>query len=381
MASTGTSGKPRHKPRAGLSDADRQRLAAATLLHGQRIEVVPHVAHSREYAAIVRDSWQRRQVANLAADAIRGAKDPHLPVSDTLAELEGAIRELSEGASVTPAQPIGETILATLDAIGSGTRKRTRTGFEGIDNLIGGFRPGQLIVVGARPGMGKSAFGLNVCDNIATAGTATGFITLEMSLQELQERLLARRARVSVAEMECPTPSIQHALAEAAQQIHHLPLILDESSRGLEDVVSSIRTMRRKHGVEVVCLDYLGLIRPTDTRVNREQQISTITRRLKEVAKEQKIAILLCTQLNRQTEGRDVKIPRLSDIRDSGAVEQDADIVIFLHREGYYDRSISDDVATVVIAKQRQGATGNVQLGWRGSRTEFTQRVEPEAFQ
>lgn len=341
------------------------------------METVPHGLHAPEYARMVRDAWTRRQVANLAAAAIQAVKDPHEPVVDTLATLEGSVRELSVGASLARAQPIGETILATLDAIGTGTRKRTPTGFDGLDGLLGGFRPGQLIVIGARPAMGKSAFALNLVDNIATAGIPTGFCTLEMSLQELQERLLARMARMSISELEFPTPAVQHALAEAAQQIHRLPLILDESSSGLEDIVSSIRTMRRKHAVEVVVVDYLGLVRPSETRAPREQQVAAITRRLKEIAKEQQIAIVACAQLNRGPESRVDKVPQLSDLRESGAIEQDADIVIFLHRTGYYDRSLPDDTASVIVAKQRQGATGTVELRWHASLTTFAERTGP----
>lgn len=341
------------------------------------LETVPHGAHAPEYARMVHDSWMRRQIANLVAAAIRGVKDPHEQVADTLAELEGAIRELSEGASLAPAQPIGETILATLDEIGVGTRKRTPTGFAGLDGLIGGFRPGQLVVIGARPGMGKSALALNLCDNIATAGTPCGYITLEMSRQELQERLLARRARVRIEAMECPSPATKHALAEAAQKIHRLPLILDQSSRALEAVVSSIRWMRRRHGVEMVVVDYIGLVRPPDVRAPREQQIAVITRRLKELAVEQQIAVLACAQLNRGLESRLSKVPQLSDLRESGAIEQDADIVLFVHRPGKYDSEVPDDVAQIIVAKQRQGGTGRVDLGWRGALTTFTERPGP----
>lgn len=278
-------------------------------------DTVPHGMHAPEYAAMVREAWKRRQIATIGRDAIRRARDPHYDADDTLAGLEAAIRGVSADAGNAPESHIGSTILETLDAIGSSNRKRTPTGFDGLDGLIGGVRPGQFIVIGARPGMGKSAFALNVCDNIASAATAVGYVTLEMSQQELQERLLARRARVSLSDLECPGEAVRHALAEEANRIQHLPLILNESSRGLEEVVASIRTMKRKFGVEVVVVDYLGLVRPPDARAPREQQVAAISRRFKEIANEQQIAVVACCQLSRALEARMVKVPQLSDLR------------------------------------------------------------------
>lgn len=374
-------GVPLDLLQAGREVAKRQGSAdieAAAVWAHSVSETLYHGSFAAEYAQQVREAFQRRELARLGSEAIRLSRDPHADVSDSLADVQKTAAELSAGVGPAPARPISESIISTLDQIGSGTRQRTPTGFTGLDGMIGGVRPGQLVVIGARPAMGKSAFALNILDNVASTGTPCGLVSLEMSTQELSERLLARRARVGLHELEFPTPATKHALAEAAAVIERLPLILDESSRGLEDVVSSIRTMRRKHKTEVVAIDYLQLVRPPDARAPREQQVAAISRRLKEIAVEQQIGVVALCQLNRMVEGRDVKTPRLSDIRDSGSVEQDADVVLFIHRPGYYDQQVADDRAQIIVAKQRQGATGSVELGWRGSLTTFSDR--PGAF-
>ncbi len=224
---------------------------AETLYHGMNGEF---------YARDLRQTYKRRQLVFATAAAHKRAYDPLSDIDDTLAGLETTVKELSAGVGIAPVRPIGMTILDTLDQIGSGTRKRTPTGFHGLDGLLGGLRPGQLIVVGARPAMGKTAWALNVVDNMASAGAPCGFISLEMSTQELSERLLARRARVALHELEVPSDAVKFALAEEANRLQTLPLVFDESSHELEEVVSSIREMRRTHGIEVVVVDYLGLI-------------------------------------------------------------------------------------------------------------------------
>jgi replicative DNA helicase len=148
-------------------------------------------------------------------------------------------------------------------------------------------------------------------------------------------------------------------------------LVIDEDSRSLDDIVASIRSMRRKHRVEIVVVDYIGLVTPPDPKAPREQQVAAISRRLKEVAKEQEITVIACAQLNRMLENRNTKRPQLADLRESGAIEQDADIVLFVHRPGRYDDGVDQREAEIIVAKQRQGDTGIAKLEWHGAYTEF----------
>lgn len=251
-----------------------------------------------------------------------------------------------------------------------------KSGFIDLDEMMDGFRPGTLTILAARPAMGKTALGLNFMANAAIdAGVPTAFFSLEMTSSELVYRVLSARASVdgsSLKKMKLSGGEWKLIL-EAAEKYHDAPIYIDQTS-GLDISVLRERAKRlyRQHGIKLLIVDYLQLIRSSDKRIqNREQEVANISRTLKGIAKELKIPVIALAQLNRAVDARTDKRPFLSDLRESGSVEQDADNVIFIHREGYYDKSIDDTIAEIIIAKQRSGPTGTVKLRWTGKFTRF----------
>lgn len=350
----------------GWKDLDASRQWATNVT-----DTLYHGIHGDCYARELVRTYKRRQIVLHAKRVRKEAFDPHYDPDDTLASLDAIVGELVSGVGKASAQPVGETLLSTLDMIGSPAQRRIHVSMDPLDSLIKGFRPGQLVIVGARPSMGKSAFAMNICDNVSRHNIPAGFISLEMSTEQLEVRLLSRWSRVPLGRFDEMGPQDKFAVSNAANERLNCPLIIDEDSRSLDDIVSSIRSMRRKHRVEIVVVDYIGLVTPPDAKAQREQQVAAISRRLKEIAKEQEITVIACAQLNRMLENRTTKRPQLADLRESGAIEQDADIVLFVHRPGRYDDGVDQREAEIIVAKQRQGDTGIAKLEWHGAYTEF----------
>lgn len=261
-----------------------------------------------------------------------------------------------------------------------------KSGFADLDGMTDGFRPGTLTILAARPAMGKTALGLNFMANAAIdANVPTAFFSLEMTTSELVYRVLSARASVdgsSLKKMKLSDGEWKLIL-EAAEKYHDAPIYIDETS-GLDISVLRERAKRlhRQHGIKLLIVDYLQLIRSSDKRIqNREQEVANISRTLKGIAKELKIPVIALAQLNRAVDSRTDKRPFLSDLRESGSVEQDADNVIFIHREDYYNRNeTNDNIAEIIIAKQRSGPTGTVKLLWNGKFTRFENLAQDSYF-
>lgn len=338
-------------------------LTDNTTYHGENADV---------YANQLLESYRRRELIKACTDAANNAREPLEDVESVLAKLEGKVDGLITGVAKSSVVPVGKSILETLDILGSGGGKYYPTGIETIDQLLRGFKPKQLTILGGRPSMGKSALLLNIAQNLAEAGTATLFSSLEMSTDQLNCRLISRVSGTHLQYVENPQSKREmDRITDAANRILSTPLYIDENAISINEIVSAIRYSVRKEGVKVAFVDYLGLIGPSDERAPREQQVAQITRKLKSLAKEQEISIVLGSQLNRMVESRDDKRPRLADLRESGAAEQDADVVMFVHRPGYYDSNIDSRVAECIVAKQRQGVTGVAKLEWSGETTTF----------
>lgn len=338
-------------------------LTDNTTYHGENCDT---------YANQLLESFRRRELIKACTDAANNAREPLEDVESVLAKLEGKVDGLITGVAKSSVVPVGKSILETLDILGNGGGKYYPTGIETIDQILRGIRPEQLIVLGGRPGIGKSALLLNIAQNLSEAGTPVIYISREMSTDQLNCRLIARVSGTHLQYVENPSSKRDlDRITEAANQIQHTPLFIDDSSASINDIVSAIRYAVRKEGVKAAFVDYLGLIGPADARAPREQQVAQITGKLKSLAKEQKIAVVLASQLNRMVESRDDKRPRLADLRESGAAEQDADVVMFVHRPGYYDSNIDSRVAECIVAKQRQGVTGVAKLEWSGETTTF----------
>jgi len=247
------------------------------------------------------------------------------------------------------------------------------TGITDFDEITGGLEPGQLVIVAARPSVGKTALGLNIADHIAQRGGTVVFFSLEMQRRELTQRLIALRSGVSVSDMRSGQLEGQWGRiseCQARSEGQRL-LLIDRPAIGVLYVRAAARKIRRKHGLGLIVVDYLGLMRGEGQ--NRTQEIGSLSRGLKSLAKELNVPIIALAQLNRGTESRPDKRPQLSDLRDSGEIEQDADIVAMLHRESLYNSDTQwRGLAELIVRKNRNGPLGDLLLAMDGPTMQFT---------
>jgi replicative DNA helicase len=256
--------------------------------------------------------------------------------------------------------------------------------FSDIDDLTGGLHNSELIILAARPSMGKTALAMNIAEYVARKlGEPTLLVSLEMSGLELADRLLCSAAGVNGHRLRNGTISQaeRQRLVRMAAEISQKPLYVDDSpSRTVSEIAAAARRIRRREQrLGLVIIDYLQLIEPDNPSDSRQEQVARITRRLKGLAREANVPVLVLAQLNRQAEDSKDHRPRLSHLRESGAIEQDADVVMFVHREEYYrhgsDKEQFEGLAQIIIAKQRNGPTGEVELVWEKEHTRFRNKA------
>ena len=305
---------------------------------------------------------------------------PGADVAEIISQTDAAMVQLIDVGSDEPAtlyDAMADAI-ADIDDRATGNRPSgLQTGVAEFDAITGGLEPGQLVIVAARPSVGKTAFALNVADHVTRHGQTVAFFTLEMTRRELTQRLIALRAGVSVSEMrsgklaESQWNRITSCQGKADGQRLFL---IDRAAIGVAYVRAAARKIKRKHGLGLIVVDYLGLMRGEGQ--NRTQEIGSLSRGLKALAKELHVPIIALAQLNRGTEARQDKRPMLSDLRDSGEVEQDADIVAMLHREELHNPAPEwKGLAELITRKNRNGALGDVVLQYRGEFMLFEQHT------
>ena len=321
----------------------------------QVLESVPHAAHVRYYAGIVLGHANRRELIYLSREAVRKAYDQTINVAETMGAVIANI-EVIFGRTSGDAREFKD-VAANLKKRQLSPQTIQSTGFADLDKALnGGFKAGQLIIVAARPAMGKTAFGMSLCEAAATLNMAAMIMPLEMDGEELAER-------------------IQRQGPERLTELSGKLIYVEDRLFDLDAVCSSIRMSHRRRLVRFVIIDYLSLIE-VETRENSAEKLARITRRLKRLAKELKIPIVVLAQLNRDLEKRENKRPQLSDLRGSGAIEQDADIVMFLYRHDVYYLEEKPGQCEVIIAKHRNGPTGTVEVGYLKEKTKFVPRSE-----
>jgi replicative DNA helicase len=346
---------------------------------GQIIEAVPHSSHARYYAEIVRERADLQAITILTEQAGKAARSGQKSSADVCEILEAGLLELSHDDCRGGDLRIGATMQDTLDEIqrritaGSAVTGLS-SGFRDLDKKTTGFHGAELIILAARPSMGKTAFVGCVAANMAASGQTVLFISLEQRTCQIQERLIARVANVPHHFIR--TGSLDsndfEKVREASETINGWPLHIDDrSGLTMAEIRTVARRILRKHGLSIVIVDYLQLVRPEDRRAPREQQVADISRQLKSLAKELNVPVIALAQLNRGVETREDKQPRLADLRESGSIEQDADVVMFLHRPEKYDVEDRRGLAELHIEKQRSGETGIVNLTWRGAFMSF----------
>ncbi|HEC61715.1 MAG TPA: replicative DNA helicase [bacterium] len=348
---------------------------------------VPTSANVQYYARIVQECSIRRSLGRIAAEIIANAREESREVRVIIEDAERQIFEITDQQHAGTFQAAREIVPKTIEAIEKLYHTKDAyigvpSGFSDLDNLTSGFQNSEFIVIGARPSVGKTAFALTMAGNMSIKHKmSVGFFTLEMSSMALMQRLLSAEARIQSTKLRSGflKPSDFHKLTEAAGRIYEAPLYIEDTpSLKLLDLRALARRMRSQHHVEIIFVDYLTLITSESRELPRHEQIAEISRSLKALARELDIPVVALSQVRRESEG---KQPSLADLRESGSIEQDADVVIFLHREKIstsYDREIPDDIKTdVIIAKQRNGPVGTIQLAFIPEYTKFETLAKP----
>jgi len=355
---------------------------------------VPHAAHVNYYANIVRSKATARNLietcSDLLTDAYRPDGDPDALLNDAEQKVF-AIRESRQSNNLALIDEILVDAMDRLEARLSGEAQAgtVETGFTKLDQMTGGLHGSELVILAARPSMGKTAFAMNIAENVVMKSRQpTLFISLEMASIELIERMLCSVSRVNGHRLRGGSLSRddQQRVKEAAGKLSNVPLFIDDSpTRNVSEIAGAARRIKRREGtLGLIVIDYLQLIQPDSSNDPRQEQVAKIARRLKGLARELKTPILCLSQLNRQAEDSRDHRPKLSHLRESGAIEQDADVVMFVHREAYYRKGDpeADDIqheALIIIEKQRNGPTGDVELHWHRECTRF-ENPAPERY-
>ena len=348
---------------------------------GNLINMVPSVSNVESYCKIVCDKFYIRSLAETARGILSDIQSGETDSTLLLDAAEQRIFDIRQGRASSGLTPINEIVSETYMHIGqlAGPDREQflgiRSGFSHLDAVTSGLNKSDLILIAARPAMGKTAFALNIALNVAhnNEDKQVCIFSLEMPREQLVSRLLSSQASVDSHKLRSGflTGDDWTRLAAAASYLNGLPIYIDDTA---SITVQQIKAkLRRMKNLGLVVIDYLGLIATTLKTENRVQIVGEITRQLKIMAKELEVPIILLSQLSRGPESRTDKRPMLSDLRESGSIEQDADIVMFLYRDAYYNKeSQNQNEAECIVAKNRHGETGTIKLAWNGQFTRFT---------
>lgn len=346
-----------------------QLMECATSLHNTEF-------HAQQIAAVS----LRREIIERNLQVTESAYDFSVDRDSLLLQLESSAVALTERRAADETRPIANDLAAVIDRVYEGCSTGIMTGLTDLDQITTGMHAGQLIVVAARPGMGKTALAMTLAYELTRGEIPVLFHSLEMPRDELIMRLLALDTGVSVTDMRRGTvpPDQRESLIQAASLLYDLPLYInDRSLINVMQIAASARLAKRRWNIGCLIVDYVQLIEAVDTKASREQQIASMSRSLKLLAKSLGIPVIMLAQLNREVEKRKDKRPMLSDLRESGAIEQDADQVWMLHRqEVYEDRDSAEwagchGIGEVLVRKNRNGETGDARLQFEASRMMF----------
>ena len=343
-------------------------------------------SHAGYYANVVRDQWLKRQARYSAIEVVNAVNDD-LPISEIVTKCESTLETICETAIPQTAIDLRTVLMDSFPEIqrrmSGKSNAGLKTGFRGLDDALGGLKGGEVVVLAARPGLGKSSLAMNITANVAGSGGSVLVCSMEMSKLELSVRLLSAESGVDSNEInngfKGTHPDDVDRLSDdvmlAAGRLTDSKMFIDDTSGQSMRYVSALaRRLKRKSGLDLIVIDYLQLIEPEDRKSPRELQVATISRRVKVLAKQLNVPVILLAQLNRDTEKRTDKRPQLSDLRESGSIEQDADKVCFLYREENPETNANGvQKCEFLIRKNRNGVSGKaIILGWNPSRTQFT---------
>ena len=350
---------------------------------GELLASVPTSANVKFYAEIVHEKAVLRRLIRVSEQVTKDCYMDSQPLEDILEDTEKSVFDVIQQRGGSELEPIRDVVLRTLDSIEKAAKQKgnitgLETGFRDLDAKTAGLQKSDLILIAARPAMGKTAFVLNIAEYVALHSNSTiALFSLEMSKEQLVKRMLAMNSMVDSQKIR--TGDLEDddwdKLVGSVRKIGNSNLVIDDTS-GItaSELRSKCRKLKIEQGLDLVIIDYLQLMTGAGKRKSdsRQQEISDISRSLKVMARELNVPVIALSQLSRAVESRPDKRPMLSDLRESGAIEQDADIVMFIYRDEYYNPdSEKKGVAEVIVAKQRSGPTGPVELAWLSQYTKF----------
>lgn len=367
-----------------LNEAEKQHIFESPA-EGRRYlaeigNMLPSTANIQSYCKIVADKYFLRSLSFVAKTILEEVQSGEQDAQLLLDSAEQKIYDIRQGKDVRGLVPLSEAIAEAYDRLGkiSGPDKEkyvgARTGFTLLDSITSGLNKSDLIIIAARPGMGKTSFAMNIATNVARrAEKEVVTFNLEMSKEQIATRILSTEALVESNTLRNGRISGDDwvKLATSAGYLSTIPLYIDDTASMTVQQMKA--KLRRTKNLGLVIIDYLQLMESTSRSDNRVTVISEITRQLKVMAKELNVPVILLSQLSRAVESRTDKRPMLSDLRESGSIEQDADIVLFLYRDAYYNKeSQRQNISECIVAKNRHGETGTVELIWDGQFTRFS---------
>jgi replicative DNA helicase len=339
------------------------------------MEAVPTAANVLHHARMVRETALLRSLINVATEVIAECYEHTEDVEELLDRAEHMIFEISEqrvNAAFANLKELLKDSIRYTEQLYERHELITGlpTGFRDFDQLTAGLQPSDLIIIAARPGMGKTSFALNIARNVGVRvqepRQPVAIFSLEMSKEQLALRMLCAEAEIDSSRLRRGYLDKKEwgRLVNAANDLSDTPIFIDDSpSLTALDIRAKARRLQAEHGLSLIIIDYLQLLRGRGRVENRQQEISEISRSLKALAKELKVPVMALSQLSRAVEQRNIRIPQLADLRESGAIEQDADLIVFIYRDEVYDKDTKDKgIAKIIIGKQRNGPTGEIEL-------------------
>lgn len=344
------------------------------------LESVPVSANARVYAQIVKESALRRNVIRASQEMMNESYSGTNGIDALMNGVESRMMKLIQTRDKGDYVPIRQVVIDTMERINAASKAEgsvtgVPSGFTDLDYKTSGFQPSDLILVAARPSMGKTAFVLNIAHHVVVKEHISAAIfSLEMSKEQLMTRILSQDAMVDSKKLRNGNLNNDEwgRLAQSADTIAKTGLIIDDtSSISINELRTKCRKYKLDHDIGIIIIDYLQLM-TGNSREGRQNEVSEISRALKGLARELNVPVIALSQLSRAVESREDKKPMLSDLRESGAIEQDADVVMFIYREDYYKRDTERrGIADIIIAKQRNGPVGSIELAWLPDYTRF----------
>ncbi|MEK9143367.1 MAG: replicative DNA helicase [Patescibacteria group bacterium] len=366
---------------AALKTAGNLKTVGGTAYLSEFLNIVPTSAHAEQYARIIVEHYTKRRLIETAAKVTQMAFQDQGSAREILDQAEQEIFAISQASTRRDFIPIKDALAASFDRLDelhkrSGGLRGVPTGFSELDFKLAGMQDSYLVILAARPGTGKTAMVLNIAQHMAVREKLpVGIFSLEMSKEEVVDRLLVAQADIDAWKLKTGklTDDDFTKLSEAMGELAEAPIFIDDTpGMNILEMRTKTRRLQIEHGIKLIIVDYLQLADSGRRFDNRVQEVSVISQSLKNLARELRIPVLACSQLSRAVEARSSKVPELSDLRESGSIEQDADVVMFLYREDTDQLAWGEQIATKLrIAKHRNGPLGEVSLMFVGNRIRF----------